>query len=99
MTPAYYVVSRELPEGAAEHVARALGFTPACCAIVSRWADAGLAAKLAPFTLKAESDDDAESCAGKIAEEENQPCIVIGLAPFLDAVYADGRREPVSCLC
>lgn len=99
MTPAYYVVSRDLPEEHADAVVRVLSITPVCCAIVSSWLDVPLAAKLSSCTFKAPNDDDAAGYAEQIWNEEHQPCIVVGSAAFLDAVYADGRREPVSCSC
>jgi hypothetical protein len=94
--PLFYVVSRHLPIEQVEVVLRIMRITPCFLAVISRVQDAALGLSVAPDVANAASDEDALALAKKMAIEIERPVIVVGEADFLDAVWADGRRESLA---
>jgi hypothetical protein len=99
VVPIYYVVSRKLPSEEAFMVIHALSITPCRCAIISDVLDCKLALVMSANILMAATDKDALGLAALMSEEMRAPVLVVGEADFLDAIYADGRREAVLTTC
>lgn len=94
--PLYYILSRELHEEHAEQVMRMLGMHPVICVIVSSLIDARLGFRVSGNVMRRRDDAEAIRTAQEVAEQTGKPALVIGTADFLDAVYADGRREALA---
>lgn len=90
--PVYYILSRKLTEEQMERAHKAFQFTPISHCIITNPYDAQMALQFAPFIVKTTPENAEES-----AKTSREPPVIIGDAEFLDACYADGRREPVTC--
>lgn len=97
--PIYYVVSRELPVEQAPFILKALSITPIVGVIISSVLDAQLAFSMADEVIRVHSDNEAHLLAQKLSKELNQPLLVVSEAGLLDAVFEDGKREPVATVC
>jgi hypothetical protein len=94
--PAFYVLNRNMDREQAALVLQALRITPVFAALVSDIRDAQLAITFAPQVLRANTEEDAYKVALAISAEKQMPCLILGTANFLDAVYHDGQREQVA---
>lgn len=85
--PEYYVVSRHMQD--ADCILHALRLTPIDIAIVTNVLDYDYATQLCNAVILT---DDAE----KTRLSLNRRVLILGEADFIDAVYADGRRESLA---
>jgi hypothetical protein len=95
--PAFYVVNRRLPREHASFIAAALKITPINIAIVSDVADVSLALEFCSSILRVADNELAMKTAMSISQTARP--LVIGDADVLDAVYPDGKTEPVATSC
>lgn len=97
--PLVYVVNRQLPHEEALSVLYTLRITPCCCSVISNILDAQLALQLTPGVRRTNTEDEAIDTAKAIALEYNRPVMVLGQADFIDAIWSDGSRSPVTKSC
>jgi hypothetical protein len=97
--PLYYVVNRTLPKDEATAVLDYLRITPVMCAIISDLLDGELALRLSNEVIRTNDDEHAREVANLISTDLQRPCLVLGEANFLDAVFKDGHIEGVAKQC
>ncbi len=85
--PLYYVVNRHMQD--TDCVLYALRLTPVDTAIVSNVMDYDYAARLCQAVILT---DEVEKTRVKL----NRTVLIVGEAEFIDAVYADGRRQSLA---
>src|SRR6267378_4516400 len=96
LIPAVYVLSRLYPPEMADSVLRVLGMTPIYCTLVHSVYDYELARAFGEQIVRTDSEQDSIKLGLEWAEQTGMPCLVIGTAERLDAVFANGNRESVS---
>lgn len=87
--PIYYVLNKSVRDS--EGVLATLRMTPIDAAIVTDWLDYDFACQICDVVAVTSPDQ-----VTKIREMLNRPVLLLGEADFLDAVYADGRRESIA---
>lgn len=97
--PLFYVLKRGLSPEQADVAVELLSVTPCQAAVVRDFADTPIALSFAPQIFWANDEVAACEFARKWATETGRPLLVLGEAEFLDAVFPDGRREPLASVC